>query len=58
MELQNLLLIFILLIIAYRLFVAKEGLENVSETKECSQKAINEGHLQYVFGTPYFVRPG
>lgn len=59
MKVENLLIISAILIILYYLInKASETFTNSNNDKDCSQRAINDGHLTYVFGTPYFVRPG
>lgn len=57
MELENLVYITVLLFMVYAIY--NNSLENFSDNrKECSQEAISDAYVSYVFGTPYFVRPG
>jgi hypothetical protein len=52
---KDVMYIGVILVGAYLLFM-RQKVESLENTKECSQNAINKGHLDYTFSTPKFVR--
>jgi hypothetical protein len=51
MQIQNLAYIAIILFILYKIYnSSSEYFSDVDNKKECSQKAINDGYVSYVFG--------
>jgi hypothetical protein len=59
MQLQNLVYIAIILFLLYTIYnKSSEHFSGVNNKKDCSQKAIDDGYISYIFGIPYFVRSG
>jgi hypothetical protein len=55
-DIQKLAILTVILFIGYYIFIEKkEKLEN-TENKACSQKAINDGYLSYIFGSVQSTR--
>lgn len=52
MQIEDLIYIAIILFLLYKIY--KTASEQFSQ--ECSQKAIDDGYISYIFGTPPFVR--
>lgn len=60
---QKLIYLVVVLCLSYLIYkhlqTKKESMENVqpfSSSKDCSQKAINDGYTYYIFGGPQFIR--
>ena len=59
MNIQNLAILTIILFAIYYVLVsAKEHFEqiDIKKDKACSQKAINDSYLNYIFGHKKFIR--